>query len=181
MPILAQNHLELLGRTFHCSAAPCRLSLAVYTLGAPLPDIQPGALPALEHFYLSLRMEAQHNVLPPIWGGSPQVLPSLLELTIISSIEGRLPAEWAGGFRRLRTLILLDSRIEFEHLRPYGRLPEPVPTIKPEQASPIAMALPPEWSSGFPQLRDLTLSGVPLAGSFPQAWQTGGFPALQSL
>jgi hypothetical protein len=168
-----------------CPAVPCRLSLAVGNLGAQLPDIHPGALPALE--LLVLAMAAQRATLPPSWGASPQVLPCLLKLTIIFDPQGRLPREWARGFKHLRILTLLDSRHEFQHTRRtwWRPMPEPAPAMllaaQQEQAAPGGMTLPPEWSSGFPRLTDLVLSGLPLAGPFPQAWQTGGFPALVSL
>jgi hypothetical protein len=144
-----------------------------------------GALPALE--LLLLAMAAQRDTLPPSWGASPQVLPCLLELTVVFDPTGKLPGEWARGFKNLRDLALLDGRHELQHTRRTGWRPmtEPAPAIlvaaQQEQATPGAMTLPPEWSSGFPRQNDPILSGVPLAGPFPQAWQTGGFPALVSL
>lgn len=60
--------------------SPCRLRLSARSLGAPLPDIQPGALPALGS--LQLELPWLRTSLPASWGADPAVLPALEELKL---------------------------------------------------------------------------------------------------
>lgn len=113
---------------------------------------------------LTIDANQLNMILPASWGSSPNVLPALQKLTLISSsLRGRLPSEWARGFINLTTLVV---RVE-DALG--GNL----------VASP--RRLPAEWASGFPALEWLSLS-VPLApGPIPTEWVERGFPKLKRL
>ncbi|KAL4423507.1 hypothetical protein ABPG77_003640 [Micractinium sp. CCAP 211/92] len=136
-----------------------RLRLAARSLGAPLPDIQPGALRALR--LLFLEMPWLQTSLPASWGASPAVLPSLEELSVQAVFTGMLPPAWHRGFPSLRELSLRNR-----HTNP----------------PPLPGALPGEWAEGFPRLLLLGLVDVRLSEpTLPAAWAEGGFPLLQTL
>ncbi|KAL4440185.1 hypothetical protein ABPG75_003186 [Micractinium tetrahymenae] len=141
------------------------LSLEKLLLQGPLPDVEPGALPALESLYLN--GEGAAVPLPPSWGASPLTLPSLDTLSLHAPLEGPLPTEWAQGFRQLAHLVLSGGSAAAARPPPAG----PRPT------------LPPEWAelSAFPRLRLLSVTHPQLAGTFPPSWEQGGFPSLESL
>ena len=163
----------------------------------PLPDIQPGALPALEQLFLE--GSGMGGELPSSWGASPAVLPALRQLTLRLLLLGPLPAEWARGFRRLTVLAISNEDMrhypafdaDSEPGRAGGRsrgssiMPPPLqaPPVLPPRPHPLPQAqrwgLPPEWAGGFPKLHSLSLAGMEqLAGPMPNAWQQGGFPVL---
>lgn len=85
----------------------CRLVLGGTRLGAPVPELPPGHLPALE--VLELQFEQQPSRLPDSWGASPEALPRLQSLLVALQLEGPLPEAWAGGFRHLQQLSLVGS------------------------------------------------------------------------
>lgn len=151
-----------------------------------LPVLEPGALPRLEGLYLELRSGPPVD-LPPSWGASPEVLPSLQTLVLNAArLRGPLPAAWARGFRCLERLRVScgQSRALTE-----GRPRAPSDSLGQEQrggAGPSSCgpgerrALPPEWPSGFPALAELALS-LDLSGTVPPAWWDSGFGRLAEL
>ncbi|KAL4439180.1 hypothetical protein ABPG77_004082 [Micractinium sp. CCAP 211/92] len=161
------------------------LEWAVDTLpGAlPLPDIQPGALPALRSTVLTFLNLT--STLPGSWGGSPDVLPALDELRlIVGDITGSLPAGWAdgGGFRRLENLVL--GCLQGVNARDGVPLERRAAAAAAAAAASVPPAtLPPSWGGGaFPALTSLTMHGLPVGGTFPASWLTpGAFPKLKSL
>lgn len=153
---------------------------------APLPDIQPGALPLLEELYLQL--PTLQSALPPSWGGRPDALPALRQLLLRLQFVGGLPPQWAAGFRRLTRLSLVDTR--YEHLSaekmsaPHGpfmggdaKVFLPVPSDAPPALGPLPLA----WAAGFPALERLQLEGLGLTGAIPRQWAAGGMPKLVEL
>ncbi len=163
-------------------------------LEGPLIDVQPGALPRLTSLHIEASNRTTLPLLPPAhqpvpmsrnssgnltgpavqrgngvqsalpasWGASPEVLPALEELTLVMHVVPPLPAAWTRGFHRLRGLHIIT--------------PTDVP--QPAAASDV---LPPEWAAGFPALRFLNLMGLGVTGTFPTAWEHGGFPSLTLL
>ena len=145
----------------HPICALCRLSLHSLNLRSQLPDMQPGALPRLQDLVLSatsLRM-----TMPASWGSRPDVLPALQMMTLKACFVGKLPSEWAQGFRQLTSLTLAAQEDE-----PGGTQTAGVPS------------LPAAWAAGFPALTRLKVS-VRVAGSVPTEWLEGGFPELSTL
>lgn len=137
------------------------------SLGAPLPDFQPWALPALQH--LSFYFDQQDAALPASWG-SPDVLPALRDLSVQLRSVPALPAAWARGFRQLASLTISC----------FARVDPPCGPAAPAGApGEPPLELPPAWAQGFPVLLRLSLS-VGATGAVPEAW-TGGFPRLLSL
>ncbi len=148
----------------------------------PLPDIQPGALPALRSTVLSFLNLT--STLPGSWGGSPDVLPALDELRlIVGEVTGSLPAGWAaGGFRRLQNLVL--GCLQGVNARDGVPLEQRAAAAAAAAAASVSPAtLPPAWGGGaFPALTSLTMHGLPVGGAFPASWLTpGAFPKLKSM
>lgn len=143
----------------HTYCTDCRLGLEGSS-AAPLPDILPGALPALASIVMIL--PTFQSALPTSWGSSPDVLPSLAAMRVTAPFLEPLPAEWAGGFAALRSLIL-GRGIQYE-APPAG-----------------ALLLPPEWASGFPVLSRLVLEKLHSSTALPQQWADGGFRQLAIL
>lgn len=86
-------------------------------LGASLPDIPPGALPALK--VLSLHCDELLATLPASWGSSPRVLPALEQLSVVMQVEGGLPEEWSKGLNQLQSLTIVNTgwpHLPGEHL-----------------------------------------------------------------
>lgn len=171
------------GSTHACCARRlcCRLRLDCAWEG-PLPDIRPGALPQLQA--LSLGLDELHASLPPSWGADPATLPSLQQLAIQVQVGGPLPRQWASGFRSLRRLSIRDTSGFVEGSSPpaagssaAAAGPPPPPPPPPVLKHP----LPPEWARSFPRLARLAIADLPMAGSLPEAWAAGGFPALSTL
>ena len=83
-----------------------RLALAARCLPGPLPAMQPGALPSLAVLSLAIFSPLPPHGLPPSWGASPAVLPSLrdMHLSLSPAPVVRLPRQWAGGFPSLEVL-----------------------------------------------------------------------------
>lgn len=146
---------------------------------APLPNIQPDALPALQSLVLSLPNLT--SPLPGSWGASPNVLPALKDLRMyVGDASGSLPAEWAsGGFRRLRNLVLGCT----EGFKARYRVPTARRAAAAAAAAAPPPALPAAWGAGaLPALTSLTLVGLHLGGAFPASWLApGAFPALGQL
>lgn len=178
-----------------------RLALAARCLPGPLPAMQPGALPSLAVLSLAIFSPLPPHGLPPSWGASPAVLPSLrdMHLSLSPAPVVRLPRQWAGGFPSLEVLRIdvlgIPSRKAPGAPAPWpaAQAPAPAPSSAPACAPPAvapgqvqsggceAGGLPPEWASGFPALAALNLVGLPLGGSLPQAWVDGGLPSVSSL
>lgn len=136
-----------------------RLRLGARSLSAPLPDIQPGALPALQLLHLELPWLS--TSLPASWGAGTEVLPALEELSLQAVLEGPLPPSWRRGFASLRSLSL---------------------KVRDTDAPPLPGGLPADWAAGFPRLQLLELIEVRVSEpTLPGAWAGGGFPRLQTL
>ena len=149
-------------------------------LAGPLPDFEPGALPRLN--LLAITADVLAATLPPSWGANPKVLPALQILRLDIPFTGKLPAEWASGFAQLTEFRITrrkPSNLSTQWLTEIGSSADDVPMARYRQAAPVHP--PPEWAAGFPQLRQLTLSGIGLAGSIPATWVQGGFPSLTDL
>jgi len=145
-----------------------RLVLEGSSLSAPLPDIPPGALPALER--LTLIFPALRTQLPASWGSSPAVLPELQSLTVLAHLQGGLPEQWAHGFRQLSTLFLESSAGE-------GACAD-----ADDADAGAERRLPLSWPSGFPILRYLGLTNLGLARADLAALsQEGAFALLHEL
>lgn len=151
-----------------------RLLITTVSMAAPLPDIQPGALPRL--FRLHIDAAALRTPLPASWG-APGVLPSLSELHVCAQIEGPLPPEWAHGFSQLDSLKLEAGHMS--QVAPFLLLPADWAALA--QQPPPALALPPEWADGFPSLTILALRGLGTSQTLPREWAEGGFPLLEAL
>ena len=108
------------------------------------------------------RGEGLQSPLPASWGASPDVLPALEELSLVLHVVPPLPASWARGFRRLRSLYIAAP--------PDAPLPATAGNV-----------LPPEWAAGFPELRLLDLMRLGITGGIPSAWVERGFPMLAQL
>lgn len=156
-----------------------RLAIRAGGLGGPLPDIQPGAFPALES--LELQFEQLNSTLPASWGGDPRVLPALRHLRLALGAAGPLPAAWARGFHRLAGLAITVGHMTGRQAVAGAAAPQPVGQ---QPGSAVAdqppRRLPPEWAAGFPALQSLHLLGAANGGSLPAAWQSG-FPSLTVL
>lgn len=130
-----------------------RLELAALRAGAALPEVQPGALPRLQA--ADLQLDHQLSAAPPSWG-APGALPALRSLSLRLMFAAPLPAEWAAGFRSLRTLLLVQAE-------PGAAMggPQAAPPLPPAEAAAAArlprLRVPPEWGAGgaFPRLRHL--------------------------
>ena len=132
-------------------------------LRSQLPDIQPGALPRLQQFFITT--PSLQTTLPASWGSSPDVLPTLETLLVTAPLVGQLAPEWAHGFTKLTSLAL--------------SVPE---GLSGGQAAPAVPRLPAEWAAGFPALTQLKVSVPVAAGSIiPMEWLEGGFPELSTL
>jgi hypothetical protein len=148
------------------------LSLWAHSLSTPLPDFEPGMLPALE--LLSLDFAKQDDRLPASWG-RPDVLPRLRELKVYLGNVTALPESWAAGFRQLTSL----------RVQAASRVYPPVDLSQnkaaaPEEAHGLQLhELPAAWGHGFPMLRTLELSSG-ATGTIPPAW-LAGFPSLTSV
>lgn len=163
---------------------PCRLWLAFASLDQPLPDIQPGALPCLVN--LRLVVERALTTLPASWGTGPDVLPALRMLTIDLPSEGHLPAAWAGGFRKLATLVIDCKRSKQQQPQPGKHTPE-------DPAAPVAAAAapaappPPPWHGpmymSVSALQEwLTADGATPLAPLPPEWASPlSFPSLTML
>lgn len=168
---------------------PRRLTLWISWLDLPLPDIQPGALPVLDR--LHIETEQLRTALPASWGAGAGVLPALRSLDITAQITGTLPAGWAHGFPQLTRLVISTyADGTREGGASPGRcgtssgasLPLPAPpALEAGAGANPPILLPAEWATGFPCLEVLALARLELTGSFPDAWLTGGFPALTAL
>lgn len=146
----------------------CRLDLQGWSLGTPLPDLQPGALPALEQLQLSFGK--QHCRLPDSWG-SPGVLPRLRELKLYLGSMPALPESWAAGFPQLTTLLISAAQNDG---------PPPCESAASVRARGLQLfELPAAWGSGFPAVRMLKI-GVGASGTIPPSW-LAGFPSLTHL
>ena len=166
-------------------APSCRLRLTATTLANPLPEIQPGALPRLEE--LHIEFNELRSTLPASWGSSPDVLPSLQQLSLVAQVEGELPREWAGGFKRLANMAIVRMPDGATQILGEVFLQAAVAAQRDKAASTqvaeqgTRLQLPAEWATGFPTLTHLSLFNLGLAGTIPQAWQRGGFPTLAHL
>ncbi|KAL4436534.1 hypothetical protein ABPG75_003673 [Micractinium tetrahymenae] len=186
------------------------LELAGIGLGSGLPELQPGRLPALERLHLEFD-EGGPCALPPSWGSSPEVLPSLQALHVAMPLSPQLPHEWGLGFWQLRQLGLLSPACgrrlaAAEAAAPAPGTPaaaagggrasstaahsgrgsklgvDPRPAPAVPAGGPSSVRLPVTWAAGFPALRELTLCGLGLGGTLPPAWlQHSAFPLLSSL
>ena len=200
----------------HACPAPaaCRLALeGIVTYpgaGATLPDIQPGALPALQE--LKIAMPQLQATLPASWGASPGVLPSLRTLKLKLHVVGQLPPEWASGFQRLESLVLSDpqctpgslEQASTARTEPQAQAasaarsksasrrsvateePAASPSMGPQEPAGFCspMMLPPQWAraGSFPRLTGLWLMGLRLSGTIPHTWlQPGGLPSITVL
>jgi hypothetical protein len=109
---LASESLNAWSRVLYCPVpplSPCRLTLEARSLGAPLPELQAGALPALEQLLLRLP-ESLPTPLPASWGASPSTLPALTELQLHMHFETGVPRGWGAGFRQLGILAIVNLR-----------------------------------------------------------------------
>jgi len=178
-----------LSGTFILTPPTCRLSLTGSSLAGGLPDIPPGALPALER--LEFEFYGMASTLPPSWGADPAVLPALQDLSVQLPIEKGLPEEWAAGFRQLTGLAISGPRATMldDHLSQTVSAARAAQVAAQVAASNRAGAagtanagyrLPPEWAAGFPALERLVLEHLGLVGTIPQSWQAG-FPQLYGL
>ena len=181
----------------HDLDSSCRLWLSAATLAAPLPEMRPGALPALDSLILDFR--ELRTTLPVSWGSSTSVLSSLQELLVTVQAVGPLPPEWSEGFKRLanmgisrlppgliqkgnRDIVREAMAAQLRQARATSR--DGHPTTQPPAPSAAALEaarLPPSWATGLWNLRSLTLNNLGITGPIPHAWQTRGFPALNSL
>lgn len=151
--------------------------------GGQLPDISPGALPALTTLEIGLlgKADSFRPTLPPSWGAGPDVLPSLRQLTLQLPISGPLPQQWAAGFPRLWMLWLSSEVVagegapDLDACRLAAATERGQPELRPERE------LPGEWATGFPALQHLELNCLHIGGSLPHAWAAGGFPSLQTM
>jgi hypothetical protein len=180
----------------------CRLTLEARSLGAPLPELQAGALPALQQ--LALRFpESLPTPLPSSWGGSPSTLPALTELQLHMQFERGVPGGWGAGFRQLSNLAIVNLRpmaraaqaastpaaveqlvapgLHRTRKHPAQGRGKAAPAPAPAPAAAPAASLPLEWAAGFQQLKQLRLTGLGLGGPLPEAWQSGSFPLLTTL
>lgn len=169
----------------HCLAVR-RLTVTAHSLAAPLPAIQPGALPAL--LELTLNVPQFRTRLPASWGDSA-ILPSLTFLSLALDVDGPLPPEWALGFERLLQLEIINGgsqamkgymakqAAEMASLRPH--LPPSPPLPGPAE---VQGTLPREWARGFPALQHFSLFNLRLTGSLPDEWlNPTALPSLQKL
>ena len=148
-------------------------------MGAPLPDFQPGALPALEE--LELKLWNLESTLPAAWAERPGVLPELTALTVNIQLAAPLPQAWARGWRRLQRLSILGIGPRGINGGGIAPLADGAPDrhVPPEFDAPFR--LPGEWAEGFPALTHLYLGNVANGGPFPETWAAGGFPMLQDM
>ncbi|KAL4431226.1 hypothetical protein ABPG75_006482 [Micractinium tetrahymenae] len=179
LPLLQEMEMSCL--TLSAGSIPAALVIAASALGGQLPDIQPGAMPLLQH--LLLHAPGLQSTLPPGWGAGADVLPSLRRLDLTFSVHGRLPGGWAAGFRSLEQLSIAYSPIWRADgvwmeggSQGKGRWPEAAPSAE-------ARTLPEGWAApgSFPSLRTLRLGGLGMSGSLPASWVDGGWPALEEL
>lgn len=185
-----------MGRTGKAACLPCRpplrrLSIAAPELAGGLPAIEAGALPRLSHLFVDFSVapggpDVAPPELPPSWGASPDVLPSLQSLVLnVPRLRGPLPAAWARGFPRLEILGVSYRPPSAPNQLAAGAHPRAPTNATLEQQSICAQgelrALPAEWASGFPRLSKLQLSTLCLAGTVPRAWWDGGFGQLAEL
>lgn len=144
----------------------------------PLPDVRPGALPALRSLVLGCINLT--STLPASWG-RPGVLPQLDELRVyLGRVAGALPPEWAaGGFRNLTNLMVSCQ----EGFDPRYDAPAATRAAAAAAAPAPRDALPPAWGAGaFPSLSSLTLVGLHVGGGLPASWLVpGAFPRLHQL
>lgn len=146
--------------------AHCRFNLQAWHLATPLPDLGPGALPALEE--LTLNFGKQAATLPDSWA-RPGVLPQLRELKLtLASVPG-LPDSWAAGFRRL-AIFMIDC---------LNNMPLCESDAAAQARGLQVHYLPPSWARGFPQLRLLRV-GTGARGTIPASWEAG-FASLTRL
>lgn len=126
------------------------------------------------------------------------MLPALQELRIQLSGIARLPAAWAGGFRRLELIVLssfTDGILWQASSVPASEICHKREATTAGDAAAAAAAaegaapgqglssLPPEWAGpgSFPSLSSLELNCLPLWGPLPRSWQDGGFPQITQL
>ncbi|PRW45625.1 hypothetical protein C2E21_6054 [Chlorella sorokiniana] len=157
-----------------------RLTLRSPGFGGPqLPDIAPGALPALRVLEISLIGNASsfRPTLPPSWGAAPDVLPSLQQLVLQLPITGPLPPQWARGFAHLWMLWLSSQVVAGDGAPDLDSCRQLAATAAgaPERSLPAA------WAEGFPALQHLELNCLRIGGSLPEAWVAGGFPNLSAM
>lgn len=158
----------------------CSLVLVASNLTGPLPDVQPGALPLLQH--LLVHVPELRATLPASWGAAG-VLPSLRRLDITLRLSGGLPADWARGFRRLEKLAISCSPWAAHQMwmdggsPAEGQWPEAVPHAVAAPGVPDAWATP----GSFPRLTELHLGRLGLSGSLPRALAEGAWPALEDV
>ena len=150
-------------------------------MAAPLPGIEPVALPRLA--LLAITIDVMAATLPPGWGASREVLPALQKLELQFPFSGQLPADWASGFAQLTELTIAgrkssDLSIQWA-AEAGGSASSGGATAYSRQAAPVH--LPPDWAAGFPKLNKLMLSDIGLTGSISDAWVEGGFPSLTDL
>ena len=133
------------------------------------------------------------TTLPASWGSSQDVLPTLRELTLVMQVLGQLPTEWCNGFHRLTSLIIIGKTSSSSQSSAAVAAPDsgtgtahavspPSPvTAHLRSDNAYQRCLPAQWATGFPELIVLNLVHLDLAGSIPDAWQSGGFPNLGTL
>ena len=145
-------------------------------MGVGLPDIEPGALPALVRLELALISYGTRfqPSLPASWGAGADVLPSLRELLLDLAIAGPLPEAWASGFRSLEWLRISGEfgvhKVAACHQAASATASQP------------ARHLPAAWAAGFRRLDTLQLSCLGIGGPLPAAWSSpGSFPSLTQL
>lgn len=164
--------------THSSSSAACRLELLFYSVLPPLPEAQPGCMPALANVHLQLTRSPVALALPPSWG-APGAFSALRSANLELPLAPPLPGEWARGFPLLQILYLSGPRAYPDEAEWQGR---PAWPLLNDTADAGAMRLPPEWPSGFPRLEHLEVSWAGLSGSIPATWQApGGFPSLKYL
>lgn len=160
--------------SFACFPMMCSLDLWVCSLAGPALEPQPGALPLLESFSWDAPIPTVQ--LPASWG-APDAWPALRTLRVVAGLRGTLPAAWADGFRRLETLSLAEPPVNPPGLLPHLSELEAAEKLWHSEADMCKVLsprwLPPEWSHGFPALRQLTLSALCLSGPIPADWLNG--------
>jgi len=100
-------------------------------------------------------------------------------------VEGSLPDEWSQGFHNLISLFLINLPPQLEDapdvylvaMAALERLHRP--GAAGAGAGVHLQPFPPAWAGGFPQLEQLGLHNLGLAGPLPPSWLKGGsFPSL---
>jgi hypothetical protein len=173
----------------HC-AVLCRLSISARCLKGNLPDIQPGAMPALETLLLSFRAR-ETPLLPASWGSTANTLPALRSLHMnFLHAAVRLPPEWSQGFKSLEVLKLNGY---WDHTIPQldpgdADTAAPVDGKPPHTAAAATAAAATDDGGGGGDGGNTSAAGhgspaaavAPKGGGLPPAW-AAGFPRLSEL